>query len=162
VDSNDGTNDMAQALSEHRRMMLLAIGPRIADLRAGIGLKSEELADAVGTNRGTVSGWENGHNLPDTKFLLPLAQVLRVTVDELLTGDFKPQTTLSEEDPVPPPDYVWAEVRRAHIRLDELGRRLASAVELAGRADIESLVSGATPPGKAKRSRPASQGQKAQ
>ena len=50
-----------------------------------LGLTQEELGRKVGVTNKAVSKWEVGETLPDVMMLEPLAQVLQITVDELLT-----------------------------------------------------------------------------
>lgn len=51
--------------------------------RLGKGLSQKELAEKVGVGQSTVSMWESGSNLPETRILPTLAQVLGCTIDEL-------------------------------------------------------------------------------
>ena len=62
------------------------------------GISQEELADRLHVVRQTVSKWENGLSVPDADVLLAMADVLEVSVDQLLgieVDDGKAQ--LSEE-----------------------------------------------------------------
>lgn len=43
-----------------------------------------ELAAIIGVKRSTLAMWESGANMPPTKYLLAIAEVLGCTVDELL------------------------------------------------------------------------------
>lgn len=70
-------------------MDLNTIGAYIAMLRRDLGLSQRELAGAIGVSFQAVSKWENGENLPDACVLLPLAEVLHTTVDELLSAGAK-------------------------------------------------------------------------
>lgn len=60
-------------------------GEFIYQKRKSLGLTQEELGRKVGVTNKAVSKWEVGETLPDVMMLEPLAQVLQVTVDELLT-----------------------------------------------------------------------------
>ena len=62
------------------------IGKRIAELRKNKGLKQENLAEMLGVSGQAVSKWENDQSCPDISLLPQLAQILGVTVDELLSG----------------------------------------------------------------------------
>lgn len=66
--------------------MAITIGKRIARLRKDKGLKQEALAEMLGVSGQAVSKWENGQTCPDISLLPQLAQILGVTVDELLSG----------------------------------------------------------------------------
>lgn len=60
-------------------------GEFIYQKRKSLGLTQEELGRKVGVTNKAVSKWEVGETLPDVMMLEPLAQVLQITVDELLT-----------------------------------------------------------------------------
>ena len=64
----------------------LKIGHFIQYLRKKQGLTQNELAEKLGISFQAVSKWENGDTLPDTGLLLPLSDILGVTVDTLLNG----------------------------------------------------------------------------
>lgn len=62
------------------------LGMRIASARKAKGLTQEELAEKLGVSSQAVSKWENDLSCPDISLLPKLAQVLGMSVDELLTG----------------------------------------------------------------------------
>ena len=62
------------------------LGRRIARLRREKELKQEELATQLDISPQAVSKWENDQTCPDITALPALAEILGVTVDELLTG----------------------------------------------------------------------------
>ena len=62
------------------------LGRRIARLRRERELKQEELAAKLDVSGQAVSKWENDQTCPDISALPKLAEILGVTVDELLTG----------------------------------------------------------------------------
>ncbi len=67
-------------------MEQIKTGKFIAELRKEKGMTQEELGERLGVNSRSVSRWENGHGMPDISLLLTLADVLGVTVQELLEG----------------------------------------------------------------------------
>ena len=67
-------------------MEQIKTGKFIAELRKEKGMTQELLGDRLGVNSRSVSRWENGHGMPDISLLLTLADVLGVTVQELLEG----------------------------------------------------------------------------
>ena len=67
-------------------MEQIKTGKFIAELRKEKGMTQEQLGDRLGVNSRSVSRWENGHGMPDISLLLELADVLGVTVQELLEG----------------------------------------------------------------------------
>ena len=60
-------------------------GEFIYQKRKKIGLTQEELGRKLGVTNKAVSKWEVGETLPEITMLEPLANLLQVTVDELLT-----------------------------------------------------------------------------
>ena len=55
----------------------------IREKRENKGLSQQKLAEALGVKQTTVSMWETGNNVPETRILPQLAQVLGCTIDEL-------------------------------------------------------------------------------
>ena len=70
--------------------MELTLGRRIANLRKEKNLKQDELAEMLGVSPQAVSKWENDLTCPDISLLPKLAQILSVSVDELLSGKEEP------------------------------------------------------------------------
>ena len=64
----------------------LKIGHFIQYMRKKQGLTQNELAEKLGISFQAVSKWENGDTLPDTGLLIPLSNILGITVDTLLNG----------------------------------------------------------------------------
>ena len=62
------------------------VGNLISKLREEKGLSQSELGVLLGVTNKAVSKWENGRGYPDTSLLLTLAEVLGISVDELLRG----------------------------------------------------------------------------
>ncbi len=61
-------------------------GKFIQQLRKEKGLSQRELAEKINVSDKTVSRWETGYGLPDPSVMIPLASVLDITVNELLSG----------------------------------------------------------------------------
>ena len=66
--------------------MEMTLGKRIGTLRRQKELKQDDLAEMLGVSPQAVSKWENDQTCPDISLLPKLAEVLGVTVDELLSG----------------------------------------------------------------------------
>lgn len=64
----------------------LKIGKFIAQMRKEKGLTQRELADKLFISDKTVSKWECGNGLPEISLMMPLCEILGITVNELLTG----------------------------------------------------------------------------
>ena len=61
-------------------------GKFIKEIRKERGLTQKELAEKTGVSEKAVSKWETGRGFPDTGLILPLAEALQVSVNELLSG----------------------------------------------------------------------------
>lgn len=62
-------------------------GRFIAELRKEKGMTQTELADKLGITDRAISKWENGRGLPDISLLVPLCEILGVSINELLSGE---------------------------------------------------------------------------
>lgn len=69
------------------KMDNLKIGKLIAELRKKQGLTQQQLADKLNLSNKTISKWESGVGAPDISNLSVLAEVLEISVDELLRGE---------------------------------------------------------------------------
>ena len=65
----------------------------LQELRKEKGFTQKELADRMFISDKAVSKWERGLSLPDTALLIPLSEILQVTVTELLKGEHLPENT---------------------------------------------------------------------
>ena len=76
------------------------IGKRIASLQREKELNQDELAEMLNISPQAVSKWENNQTCPDISLLPRLAEILGVTVDELLTGkrEMQPAVVLVPEE----------------------------------------------------------------
>ena len=64
----------------------MTLGKRIAMLRKEKGMNQDTLAEVLGVSPQAVSKWENDQTCPDISLLPRLAELLGVSVDELLSG----------------------------------------------------------------------------
>lgn len=62
-------------------------GSTIKQLRENRNMTQAELAQKLGLSSKTISKWETGKGLPDITLLQPLAQVLGISVIELMNGE---------------------------------------------------------------------------
>lgn len=91
----------------------MSIGENLKRARKARDLSQAALADRVGAGKSTYIGWEHDTNPPPADKLILLAQVLDVSVDELLFGE---NAGISEEmrdllrrfDNLPPATKVQA------------------------------------------------------
>ena len=73
-------------------------GAFISEKRKALGMTQKDLAEKLFLSDKAVSKWERGLSLPDVSVLMPLAQVLGVTVTELLEGEeIKTEEPISAE-----------------------------------------------------------------
>ncbi len=63
------------------------LAQNIKTIRKNKGYSQEELAERIHVTRQTVSKWENGQSVPDADLLKSMAEVLDVSVSELIDGD---------------------------------------------------------------------------
>lgn len=73
-------------------------GSFIAQLRKEQDLTQKELAEKLFLSDKAVSKWETGYSIPDTTLLVPLAEILGVTVTELLECRRSEKSTLAPEE----------------------------------------------------------------
>ena len=63
------------------------IGRFIAERRKAQGLTQSQLAERLNVTDKAVSKWETGRGIPDAASMLPLCEILGVTVNDLLSGE---------------------------------------------------------------------------
>lgn len=64
------------------------IGKFIALCRKKNGYTQAILAEKLGITDRAVSKWENGKSMPDASIMLELCELLKINVNELLTGEY--------------------------------------------------------------------------
>ena len=62
-------------------------GKFIAESRRAQNLTQRQLADQLAISDKTVSKWECGKGMPEISLMLPLCQILQITVNDLLSGE---------------------------------------------------------------------------
>ena len=63
----------------------MTIGEVIKKYRKNSGMTQEEMAKRLGVTAPAVNKWEKGNTLPDVALLAPIARLLGITTDELLS-----------------------------------------------------------------------------
>ena len=83
------------------------LGIFITELRKEKGLTQAQLAQKLNVTDKAVSKWERGVGFPDIKLLEPLADVLDISLLELMNSERLPKTTVSA------PDTTKSEAKRS-------------------------------------------------
>lgn len=86
-----------------------SIGRKIAELRRQKKLTQDDIAAELGVSAQAVSKWENDISYPDIALLSPLAEVLGVSVDEILNPKKESPTIrlLPEAERKNPDDLIF-------------------------------------------------------
>lgn len=100
-----------------------AFAAALREIRKRAGLSQEDLARMVGVERSTVTKWESGQNAPALPTLAKLADVLGVSVDDLLGRKFHQAARRAVD--VRPTD---AELRRLEQRTGVSARLIAAFI----------------------------------
>ncbi len=59
-------------------------GERLKQIRANQGLSQEQLAEKIGVSRQAITKWETNRGLPDVENMIILAEIFKITLDELV------------------------------------------------------------------------------
>ncbi|MBR3868959.1 MAG: helix-turn-helix transcriptional regulator [Clostridia bacterium] len=78
-------------------MDVVKIGAFIKVQRTELNMTQKDLAEKIGCTDKAISRWETGKGMPDSSFLVPLAGILGITVNELLTGEKIPEETFTQK-----------------------------------------------------------------
>ncbi|MEE0059518.1 MAG: helix-turn-helix domain-containing protein, partial [Acutalibacteraceae bacterium] len=71
-------------------------GDKLKQYRLNEGLSQEQLAEKIGVSRQAITKWETKRGLPDVENMIILAEIFKLTLDELVLEEVKKQ----EEKPV--------------------------------------------------------------
>ena len=72
----------------------MLIGEVIRKYRKEAGITQEEMAKRLGVTTPAVNKWENNNTMPDVTLLAPIARLLNITTDTLLS--FREELTSEE------------------------------------------------------------------
>ena len=75
----------------------LKIGRFIAQCRKNNNLTQMQLAEKLNITDRAISKWENGKSMPDSSIMLALCKELKITVNDLLSGEVVSMTNYNEE-----------------------------------------------------------------
>lgn len=65
----------------------IKIGKFISEMRKEQNLTQRQLADSLSISDKTISKWERGKGLPEVSLMMPLCDILGISVNELLSGE---------------------------------------------------------------------------
>ena len=100
------------------------IGGLISALRKELGMTQKELADQLHVSDRTVSKWERGAGLPDPSVMIALADILGITVNELLVGERAPEGSKKSEDGEAVKEALQVLVQHVKAREKSLRKRI--------------------------------------
>ena len=63
------------------------IGSKIKNARTECGMTQEQVAEALGVSRQTMSNWENGKSYPDIANVVKMSDLYHISLDNLLKGE---------------------------------------------------------------------------
>ena len=66
-------------------------GDKLKQYRINEGLSQEQLAEKMGVSRQTITKWETKRGLPDVENMIILAELFKLTLDELVLSEVKRQ-----------------------------------------------------------------------
>lgn len=73
------------------------IGKFISEMRKKKGMTQRDLSKAINVTDKAVSKWETGKGYPDISILIPLSDILGISVNELLLGEKIKKDSIAEE-----------------------------------------------------------------
>ena len=72
-------------------------GEKLKDIRKKEGMSQEQLAEKIGVSRQAITKWETGRGLPDVENMVILAEIFKMTLDELVLQEKKLQEKKAAE-----------------------------------------------------------------
>lgn len=87
-------------LVKHQNGVKLMVGKNIKRFREGKGLTQDDMAARLSVTRQAVSNWETEKAQPDIDTLQKIAQILEVSVEELIYGTKREATTIVNNNTV--------------------------------------------------------------
>jgi transcriptional regulator with XRE-family HTH domain len=97
-------------MTDDEKDFFVKLGQRIADLRKKHALTQAHLADRLGVSQQTINSFERGRRRVPVSLLPELAQLLDVSIEELIVGD-KTKST-GKRGPASKIDRQVEEIRR--------------------------------------------------
>lgn len=85
------------------------LGESIYHQRTRKNLSQGDLAEALEVSRQSVSKWENNSAVPELEKLIKMSQIFGITIDELVTGEMKPETPVNAPTIREEPQVIYIE-----------------------------------------------------
>lgn len=101
-------------------------GDRLKQIRTSQGLSQEQLAEKIGVSRQAITKWETKKGLPDIENMVILAEIFKVTLDELVMQESQLQSrqkTVYESETV----YDIDDDKHFDIRMGSAGSLLITS-----------------------------------
>ena len=76
----------------------IKIGKFIAECRKKQGLTQMQLAEKLNITDRAISKWENGRSMPDSSIMLELCDILKITVNDLLSGEIVNMENINQKN----------------------------------------------------------------
>ena len=108
----------------------MTLGQKLTNLRKAQGMTQEELSEAVGVTRQTISKWELDTSTPDLDYLCKLCDLFGVTADYLIRPER--ETVEAAETAPPPPMEQAPSPPRTEPAPDALSAKTVSGVRAVG------------------------------
>ena len=101
----------------------IKIGKFISTRRKEVGLTQSQLAEKLNITDRAVSKWETGRTLPDSSIMLDLCNILKITVNDLLTGEIVTMENYDKEK-----EKTLIEIVKEKQQADKMLLRLETVV----------------------------------
>ena len=101
----------------------IKIGKFISTRRKEVGLTQSQLAEKLNITDRAVSKWETGRTLPDSSIMLDLCNILKITVNDLLTGEIVTMENYDKEK-----ENTLIEIVKEKQQADKMLLRLETVV----------------------------------
>ena len=98
-------------------------GKFISTRRKEVGLTQSQLAEKLNITDRAVSKWETGRTLPDSSIMLDLCNILKITVNDLLTGEIVTMENYDKEK-----ENTLIEIVKEKQQADKMLLRLETVV----------------------------------
>ena len=70
---------------------MMDFGDKLKQIRMKEGLSQEQLADRIGVSRQAITKWETKKGMPDVENMIILAEIFKITLDELILQETRAQ-----------------------------------------------------------------------